>query len=182
MAIAGAVLVGPLLGIGTAAAAEHPPTPPLALTQSTSTTTTRPVTPLDPAFLQKANGVCEQMVRLDKAVGPFPFPNFDPEKPTKKDLPKIAAYWSRFVPEERALPKKIAALGSPATGAVTWQKLRKLVLQFDDISLAQYTAARNVDVGKFVAEVKAATTNQAALAALAVPAGFSKDSACSQAF
>jgi hypothetical protein len=146
---------------------------------TTAAPTTASSTKIDPAFIARVDAVC---ARASKGGAPFPYKNFNPEKPDVKLLPKVGAFFAKRQAIADAVPKQLRALGAPTTGQATWSQMLALATRSRAIADRQIKAAEASDVPGFVATVRAVGQVDNQLGRVANEAGFSNTSPCRMVF
>jgi hypothetical protein len=64
---------------------------------------------ISPAFITKATKVCAAIdADLNHALGPFPYPRFDPAKPDRKTLVLVGKHFAKALPVRRTIPRPAA--------------------------------------------------------------------------
>jgi hypothetical protein len=64
--------------------------------------------------------VCESALAQKKALGPFPYPDFNPTQPDLSKLPDIAQSEAKTVEIFQTWMREMQALGEPPTGKAEW--------------------------------------------------------------
>jgi hypothetical protein len=138
---------------------------------------------LDAAFLSRANAVCTRAnVAIEKIHGKFPYSTFDPLHPDPKVLPKVGAFFASSQAIADRVPGELRALGDPQRDAGSWHQMLTLARQSRAIGDRQVAAARASDATAFVATVREVESVHMKLGRLAITAGFTERSPCSQVF
>jgi hypothetical protein len=72
------------------------------------------------AFASKADAVCQEALAEKKALGPFPYPDFNPTQPDLSLLPSIAQSEAKTVKIFETWLPDMVALGQPPIGEAAW--------------------------------------------------------------
>jgi hypothetical protein len=138
---------------------------------------------VSPPFIAKTDKLCAAIsARFSRALGKFPYPNFDPLEPDPKTLPRVGKHFAKALPIRRAIPDQLRGLGEPTSGKQTWDAIRSLALQENTAGIKQVSAALASNAKAFVVTVKQIDQLQHAIKARAAAAGFPKSSPCGKIF
>ena len=138
---------------------------------------------ISPSFIARADRLCAAVNgQFNRALGPFPFRNFDPTRPDLATLPKVGRHFAKGESIRRAIPGRLRGLGEPAAGRRPWDAIRTLALQENAASIDQISAALASDATAFVATVNRIQTLQDTIHSKATAAGFPKSTACGLIF
>jgi len=150
---------------------------------SGSSATTVMIGQIRPQFIEKADRLCAKLnVRFHRALGKFPFQDFDAFHPDLKTLPLVGKHFAKALPIRRAIPAELRGLGEPATGKQAWDAIRSLALQENAAGIKQVSVALASNQKAFVATVNQIHRLHNSAGGKATAAGFSKTSACGQTF
>ena len=148
-----------------------------------SSATTVTIGQISPQFITKADRLCAKLnVRFGRALGKFPFQDFDATHPDLKTLPLVGKHFAKALPIRRAIPAELRSLGEPATGKQAWDAIRTLALQENAAGIKQVSVALASNAKGFVATVNQIHRLHNSTGGKATAAGFSKTSACGQTF
>ena len=148
-----------------------------------SSATTVAIGQISPQFIKKADRLCVKLnVRFDRALGKFPFQDFDAFHPDLKTLPLVGKHFAKALPIRRAIPAELRSLGEPATGKQAWDAIRTLALQENATGIKQVSVALASNAKRFVATVNQMHRLHIATGGKATSAGFPKNSPCGQTF
>jgi hypothetical protein len=100
---------------------------------------------LGSAFQTKAVAVCESALAQKKALGPFPYPDFNPTQPDLSKLPNIAQSEAKTVEIFQTWMREMQALGQPPTGQAEWAAVLKALESHVRIIVEQQAAAAHSD-------------------------------------
>ncbi len=105
---------------------------------------------ISPPFVSKAQNVCAGLTEAENRLGGTMPLGFDPTKPQPSLLKEVGRYFDEALPLEKSVPRTLLALGEPAAGAATWNKLRSLADQFMTYAEDQARDATAGDAKGFV--------------------------------
>jgi hypothetical protein len=138
---------------------------------------------IEAAFVAKVNAFCAtEWRRVPTAGKQFPYPQFDPDHPDLRTLPKVGRYFAVGLPERHKLPGRLDALGEPATGRAQWDKIRGLALQENAAGIRQVHVALTSRARAFTQTAHAIRRIANELHSAARSAGFSATSPCAKLF
>jgi hypothetical protein len=163
--------------------------------KSTSTATTQSVpaqvtsvasasagSSIEPAFIARVNALCTKADAEIAPKGKFPYANFNPTSPNVSLLPKVAAYFESLRPVLDRVPAALQTLGTPKQGSAPWAEIVALVPRYRVIADRQITAAKASDARAFANTVSEISTVQEKITRVALDAGFSATSPCTELF
>jgi hypothetical protein len=119
------------------------------------------------AFQGRAQAVCRTTLAQKKALGPFPFPDFNPTRPDRSKLPAIARLEARTVAIYRSWDDRMRALGPPPSGRAEWTALVASLRRQGAIIADQQAAAARGDAARFTRDFHTGDAGQAHLVATA---------------
>jgi hypothetical protein len=134
------------------------------------------------SFADRVEAVCATNLKEYPPFGPFPLQSFDPEHPQASQLRVIGPYLERNQRGIRPLERALTRLGTPASDAVLWRRVRALVFALLENAQAQRAAALSEDVRGFVKTVKENRSLSAQLQRAAMRAGLDDSGNCSKIF
>ncbi|MEP7033451.1 MAG: hypothetical protein ABI879_05670 [Actinomycetota bacterium] len=100
---------------------------------------------LGSAFQSRVVAVCESALAQKKALGPFPFPDFNPTAPDLSKLPDIARSEAKTVEIFQTWMARMQALGQPPTGQAEWADVLRALGSHVRIIVEQQAAAARSD-------------------------------------
>jgi hypothetical protein len=104
---------------------------------------------LGQAFRSRAQAVCQVALAQKRALGPFPYPSFNPTKPDRSKLPPIARLEAKTVKIYETWLRQMLALGKPPTGTAAWTEVVGALRSNGRIIADQQRAAQRVDARTF---------------------------------
>jgi hypothetical protein len=115
---------------------------------------------LGKAFQARAVAVCRSALTQKKALGPFPYPDFNPTRPDLSKLPPIARLEARTVSIFETWQHKMLALGQPPSGQAEWADVMKALGSHVRIIVEQQAAAQRGDAKTFTKDYYEGNTAQ----------------------
>jgi hypothetical protein len=100
---------------------------------------------LGSAFQSRAVAVCESALAQKKALGPFPYPDFNPTQPDLSKLPDIAQSEAKTVEIFQTWMHEMQALGEPPTGKAEWADVLNALGSHVRVIVEQQAAAAPSD-------------------------------------
>jgi hypothetical protein len=97
---------------------------------------------LGKAFQSRALAVCHTALAHKRALGPFPYPDFNPTRPDLSKLPSIARLEVRTVKIYHTWLGQMLALGQPPTRQAAWTDVVRALRINGRIIADQQVAAR----------------------------------------
>jgi len=137
---------------------------------------------IEPAFIARVNALCTKANAEIAPKGKFPYANFNPTSPDVSLLPKVAAYFESLRPVLDRVPTALKTLGTPKQGSAPWAEIVALVPRYRVIADRQIAAAKASDARAFVNTVSEISTVQEKITRVALDAGFSASSPCTELF
>ena len=123
------------------------------------------------SFAASVRAVCQHAFDLKHAEGPFPYPSFNPSSPDPAKLADVAVFLHLTDATFSTWFDEMEALGTPPTGASSWNDLVTAVGRHRDINRDQIAAAERGDTATFAADYHSGVDTQAKLLAAATAAG-----------
>lgn len=137
-AVVAATLMSPLALVAACGQSSAPPS---------ATPGPHPV--LGASFTARATAVCTESAVALQALGPFPYPAFNPSAPDPADFPGIAAYEAKNQPIMQGWDTKLHQLGNPPSGTTQWRTFLAAADKHVIIAVAQQQAAEAGDAAAF---------------------------------
>ena len=78
---------------------------------------------LGKTFHDRVTAVCRSVLSQKRALGPFPYPDFNPTQPDLSKLPSIARLEAKTVQIYDGWVRRLDALGQPQTGQSAWSNV-----------------------------------------------------------
>jgi hypothetical protein len=143
----------------------------------------RAQTTISPTFVTEVDKLCSKIdADFAHALGPFPYPNFNREKPDHKTSVLVGKHFAKGLPVHRKIPAQLRKLGEPAAGAKAWDAIRSLALQDNAVGIRQVSDALAGNTKAFVATVHRLQDLHKQIVKEALAAGFRKSTPCGDAF
>jgi hypothetical protein len=101
------------------------------------------------SFRSKALAVCKIATAQKKALGPFPYPDFNPTRPDWSKYPGVARALTQTPVLFRTWQRNMQALGEPSTGRPAWDDLLAAIAAHVRIATEQQAAAARHDSDTF---------------------------------
>jgi hypothetical protein len=89
--------------------------------------------------------VCRTALAQKRALGPFPYPDFNPTRPDLSKLPGIARLEVRTVKIYQTWLRQMLALGQPPTGQAAWTDVVRALRSNGRIIADQQVAAQRLN-------------------------------------
>jgi hypothetical protein len=123
------------------------------------------------AFQQRALTVCKRALAAKEALGPWPYPEFNPTRPDWARYPGVARALATTPGLFRTWLGRMEKLGEPATGRAAWDDLVAAIRDHARIAAEQYGAAVRLDSETFTRDYEEGSAVQDVLLDAATAAG-----------